>query len=61
MVLLFSILWMGLCFLGKVGVPRVLKRPVNPGSSFSSYLRDLKKRSDALAETPVKRLKVKEM
>ncbi|XP_062336822.1 probable ATP-dependent DNA helicase HFM1 [Osmerus eperlanus] len=43
----------------KVGVPRVMKRPVNPGSSFSTYLRDLKNRSDALAETPVKRLKMR--
>nr|XP_029498094.1 probable ATP-dependent DNA helicase HFM1 isoform X4 [Oncorhynchus nerka] len=41
------------------GVPVVLKRPMNQHSSFSSYLQDLKTRSDTLTETPVKRLKMR--
>ncbi|XP_066548780.1 putative ATP-dependent DNA helicase HFM1 [Amia ocellicauda] len=41
----------------KVGVSVALKSAKHPESSFSSYLRDLKCRNEALAETPVKRLK----
>ncbi|KAM9459939.1 putative ATP-dependent DNA helicase HFM1 isoform 2-T5 [Salvelinus alpinus] len=41
------------------GVPVVLRRPMNQHSSFSSYLQDLKTRSDTLTETPVKRLKMR--
>ncbi|KAK6302426.1 hypothetical protein J4Q44_G00267810 [Coregonus suidteri] len=43
----------------KNGVPGVLKRQMNQHSSFSSYLQDLKTRSDSLTETPVKRLKMR--
>ncbi|RVE61086.1 hypothetical protein OJAV_G00167210 [Oryzias javanicus] len=35
------------------------RRPADRESSFSSYLSDLRSRSDALAQTPVKRLKMK--
>lgn len=49
-----------ICFPGKTGVPGVLKRQMNQHSSFTSYLQDLKTRSDTLMETPVKRLKVGE-
>lgn len=45
-------------FQGKVCVTPAWKRPADRESSFSSYLSDLKSRSDALAQTPVKRLKV---
>ncbi|XP_041697631.1 probable ATP-dependent DNA helicase HFM1 isoform X2 [Coregonus clupeaformis] len=41
------------------GVTVVLKRPMNQHSSFSSYLQDLKTRSDTLTDTPVKRLKMR--
>lgn len=41
----------------KKGVIVSKKRPANP--EFSSYLRDLKSRSDTLVQTPVKRLKMK--
>ncbi|KAL0966696.1 hypothetical protein UPYG_G00298560 [Umbra pygmaea] len=43
----------------KNGVPVALKRLTNQHSSFSSYLQDLKTRSDSLTETPVKRLRMK--
>ncbi|XP_043988990.1 probable ATP-dependent DNA helicase HFM1 isoform X1 [Gambusia affinis] len=43
----------------KVGVAVGQKRSVNYESSFSSYLEDLRNRSDVLAQTPVKRLKIK--
>ncbi|XP_027140746.1 probable ATP-dependent DNA helicase HFM1 isoform X2 [Larimichthys crocea] len=41
----------------KVGVTVTRKRTANHESSFSSYLNDLRTRSDTLAQTPVKRLK----
>lgn len=44
---------------GKVGVSVTKKRSANQESSFSSYLQDLRSRCDTLAQTPVKRLKVK--
>lgn len=44
---------------GKVGVTMTKKRSANQESSFSSYLHDLRSRCDTLAQTPVKRLKVK--
>ncbi|CAB1317768.1 unnamed protein product [Coregonus sp. 'balchen'] len=47
------------CESSKNGVPGVLKRQMNQHSSFSSYLQDLKTRSDSLTETPVKRLKMR--
>ncbi|XP_062872969.1 probable ATP-dependent DNA helicase HFM1 isoform X2 [Trichomycterus rosablanca] len=40
-------------------LPMVLKRVVNPESTFSSYLQDLKMRNERLMETPVKRLKMR--
>ncbi|MEQ2307495.1 ATP-dependent DNA helicase MER3 [Ameca splendens] len=43
----------------KVGVAFGQKRSANHESSFSSYLEDLRSRSDILAHTPVKRLKIK--
>ncbi|XP_008431580.1 probable ATP-dependent DNA helicase HFM1 isoform X2 [Poecilia reticulata] len=43
----------------KVGVAVGQKRSANHESSFSSYLEDLRNRSDVLAQTPVKRLKIK--
>ncbi|XP_041659142.1 probable ATP-dependent DNA helicase HFM1 [Cheilinus undulatus] len=43
----------------KVGVTVARKRPSNQESSFSSYLDDLKSRSNTLAQTPVKRLKIR--
>ncbi|XP_024864995.1 probable ATP-dependent DNA helicase HFM1 [Kryptolebias marmoratus] len=43
----------------KVGVAVGQKRSANHETSFSSYLKDLKNRSDALVQTPVKRLKIK--
>lgn len=43
---------------GKVCVTAAQRRPADRESSFSSYLSDLKSRSEALAQTPVKRLKV---
>ncbi|XP_058487783.1 probable ATP-dependent DNA helicase HFM1 isoform X1 [Solea solea] len=43
----------------KVGVTVTKKRSANQESSFSSYLRDLRSRCDTLAQTPVKRLKMK--
>ncbi|XP_029380596.1 probable ATP-dependent DNA helicase HFM1 [Echeneis naucrates] len=43
----------------KVGVTVPLKRSANQESSFSSYLTDLKSRCDTLAQTPIKRLKMK--
>uniref|UniRef100_UPI003AAD2253 probable ATP-dependent DNA helicase HFM1 n=1 Tax=Centroberyx gerrardi TaxID=166262 RepID=UPI003AAD2253 len=43
----------------KVGVAVLLKRSANQDSSFSSYLRDLRSRSDTLMQTPVKQLKMK--
>ncbi|XP_037537228.1 probable ATP-dependent DNA helicase HFM1 [Nematolebias whitei] len=43
----------------KVGVAVGQKRSVNHETSFSSYLKDLKNRNDALVQTPVKRLKMK--
>ncbi|XP_024124379.1 probable ATP-dependent DNA helicase HFM1 isoform X2 [Oryzias melastigma] len=43
----------------KVCVTAARRRPADRESSFSSYLSDLKSRSDALAQTPVKRLKMK--
>nr|XP_029476917.1 probable ATP-dependent DNA helicase HFM1 [Oncorhynchus nerka] len=43
----------------KNGGPGVLKRQMNQHSSFTSYLQDLKTRSDTLTETPVKRLKMR--
>uniref|UniRef100_A0A1A8E875 DNA 3'-5' helicase n=1 Tax=Nothobranchius kadleci TaxID=1051664 RepID=A0A1A8E875_NOTKA len=42
----------------KVGVAVGRKRSTNHESSFSSYLTDLRNRSDALVQTPVKRLKM---
>ncbi|XP_037402500.1 probable ATP-dependent DNA helicase HFM1 [Pygocentrus nattereri] len=42
----------------KVGV-QVVKRPLNPESNISSYVRDLKMRNEKLIETPVKRLKMR--
>lgn len=48
---------------GKVGVSLkegLRKRSANPESNFFSYLKDLKSRSDTLAPTPVKRLKVRQ-
>uniref|UniRef100_A0A3B4ZIL6 Probable ATP-dependent DNA helicase HFM1 n=1 Tax=Stegastes partitus TaxID=144197 RepID=A0A3B4ZIL6_9TELE len=42
----------------KVGVTVARKRSANQESSFSSYLQDLRIRSDTLTQTPVKRLKV---
>ncbi|PWA13974.1 hypothetical protein CCH79_00017037, partial [Gambusia affinis] len=45
--------------VSKVGVAVGQKRSVNYESSFSSYLEDLRNRSDVLAQTPVKRLKIK--
>lgn len=44
---------------GKVGVNVARKRSANPESSFFSYLKDLRTRCDTLAQTPVKRLKVR--
>ncbi|XP_042353171.1 probable ATP-dependent DNA helicase HFM1 [Plectropomus leopardus] len=43
----------------KVGVTVARKRSANQESSFSSYLKDLRSRCNTLAETPVKRLKMK--
>ncbi|XP_073346991.1 probable ATP-dependent DNA helicase HFM1 [Pagrus major] len=43
----------------KVGVTVTKKRSANQESSFSSYLQDLRSRCDTLAQTPVKRLKMK--
>ncbi|XP_063742496.1 probable ATP-dependent DNA helicase HFM1 [Eleginops maclovinus] len=43
----------------KVGVTVARKRLSYPESSFSSYLQDLRSRSDSLGQTPVKRLKMK--
>ncbi|XP_071346356.1 probable ATP-dependent DNA helicase HFM1 isoform X2 [Trachinotus anak] len=43
----------------KVGVTVARKRSANQESSFSSYLTDLRSRCDTLAQTPVKRLKMK--
>ncbi|XP_030258654.1 probable ATP-dependent DNA helicase HFM1 isoform X4 [Sparus aurata] len=43
----------------KVGVSVTKKRSANQESSFSSYLQDLRSRCDTLAQTPVKRLKMK--
>ncbi|XP_070775191.1 probable ATP-dependent DNA helicase HFM1 [Enoplosus armatus] len=43
----------------KVGVTVARKRSANQESSFSSYLKDLRSRCDTLAQTPVKRLKMK--
>nr|XP_015210859.1 PREDICTED: probable ATP-dependent DNA helicase HFM1 isoform X2 [Lepisosteus oculatus]XP_015210860.1 PREDICTED: probable ATP-dependent DNA helicase HFM1 isoform X2 [Lepisosteus oculatus] len=43
----------------KVGVVVVQRSVKNPESIFSSYLSDLKSRTESLAETPVKRLKMK--
>ncbi|CAG5896937.1 unnamed protein product, partial [Menidia menidia] len=43
----------------KVGVTVVKRRSANPESNFSSYLNDLRNRSDALIQTPAKRLKMK--
>uniref|UniRef100_A0A3P9K244 Probable ATP-dependent DNA helicase HFM1 n=1 Tax=Oryzias latipes TaxID=8090 RepID=A0A3P9K244_ORYLA len=43
----------------KVCVTAARRRPADRESSFSSYLSDLKSRSEALAQTPVKRLKMK--
>ncbi|XP_028448259.1 probable ATP-dependent DNA helicase HFM1 isoform X4 [Perca flavescens] len=43
----------------KVGVIVARKRSANPESSFFSYLKDLRTRCDTLAQTPVKRLKIK--
>ncbi|XP_062373208.1 probable ATP-dependent DNA helicase HFM1 isoform X2 [Sardina pilchardus] len=43
----------------KVGVQVVLKRTVQPGLHFSSYLRDLVSRNETFIETPVKRLKMR--
>ncbi|XP_041804440.1 probable ATP-dependent DNA helicase HFM1 [Chelmon rostratus] len=43
----------------KVGVTVTRKRSANQESNFSSYLKDLKGRCDSLAQTPVKRLKIK--
>ncbi|XP_008294380.1 probable ATP-dependent DNA helicase HFM1 [Stegastes partitus] len=43
----------------KVGVTVARKRSANQESSFSSYLQDLRIRSDTLTQTPVKRLKMK--
>uniref|UniRef100_A0A3Q3LJC4 Probable ATP-dependent DNA helicase HFM1 n=1 Tax=Labrus bergylta TaxID=56723 RepID=A0A3Q3LJC4_9LABR len=43
----------------KVGVTVARKRSTNQESGFSSYLNDLRNRSDTLAQTPVKRLKVR--
>ncbi|KAE8291121.1 putative ATP-dependent DNA helicase HFM1 [Larimichthys crocea] len=43
----------------KVGVTVTRKRTANHESSFSSYLNDLRTRSDTLAQTPVKRLKMR--
>ncbi|MBN3313268.1 HFM1 helicase, partial [Atractosteus spatula] len=42
----------------KVGVVVVQRSVKNPESIFSSYLSDLKSRTESLAETPVKRLKL---
>uniref|UniRef100_A0A4W6FFG8 DNA 3'-5' helicase n=1 Tax=Lates calcarifer TaxID=8187 RepID=A0A4W6FFG8_LATCA len=44
---------------GKVGVTVARKRSANQECSFSSYLKDLRSRCDTLAQTPVKRLKVR--
>ncbi|XP_050925720.1 probable ATP-dependent DNA helicase HFM1 [Lates calcarifer] len=43
----------------KVGVTVARKRSANQECSFSSYLKDLRSRCDTLAQTPVKRLKMK--
>ncbi|XP_040000435.1 probable ATP-dependent DNA helicase HFM1 [Xiphias gladius] len=43
----------------KVGVTVARKRSANQESGFSSYLKDLRSRFDTLAQTPVKRLKMK--
>ncbi|XP_059199855.1 probable ATP-dependent DNA helicase HFM1 [Centropristis striata] len=43
----------------KVGVTVARKRSATQESGFSSYLKDLRSRCDTLAETPVKRLKMK--
>ncbi|XP_033993207.1 probable ATP-dependent DNA helicase HFM1 [Trematomus bernacchii] len=43
----------------KVGVTVARKRLSDPESSFSSYLQDLRCRSDTLGQTPVKRLRMK--
>ncbi|XP_065809388.1 probable ATP-dependent DNA helicase HFM1 [Labrus bergylta] len=43
----------------KVGVTVARKRSTNQESGFSSYLNDLRNRSDTLAQTPVKRLKMR--
>ncbi|XP_035993787.1 probable ATP-dependent DNA helicase HFM1 [Fundulus heteroclitus] len=43
----------------KVGVAVGQKRSMKHESSFSSYLEDLRNRSDILAQTPVKRLKMR--
>ncbi|XP_038158410.1 probable ATP-dependent DNA helicase HFM1 [Cyprinodon tularosa] len=43
----------------KVGVAVPQKRSMNNESSFSSYLEDLRSRSEVLEQTPVKRLKMK--
>ncbi|XP_040912221.1 probable ATP-dependent DNA helicase HFM1 [Toxotes jaculatrix] len=43
----------------KVGVTVARKRSAIQESSFSSYLKDLRSRCDTLAQTPVKRLKMK--
>uniref|UniRef100_UPI0037E94618 probable ATP-dependent DNA helicase HFM1 n=1 Tax=Semicossyphus pulcher TaxID=241346 RepID=UPI0037E94618 len=43
----------------KVGVTVARKRSANQESCFSSYLNDLRSRSDTLVQTPVKRLKMR--
>ncbi|XP_034558917.1 probable ATP-dependent DNA helicase HFM1 isoform X2 [Notolabrus celidotus] len=43
----------------KVGVTVARKRSTNPESSFSSYLSDLRIKTETLAQTPVKRLKMR--
>ncbi|XP_038574292.1 probable ATP-dependent DNA helicase HFM1 isoform X1 [Micropterus salmoides] len=43
----------------KVGVAVARKRSASQESGFSSYLKDLRSRCDTLAQTPVKRLKMK--
>ncbi|XP_029971671.1 probable ATP-dependent DNA helicase HFM1 isoform X2 [Salarias fasciatus] len=43
----------------KLGVAVTRKRSSNQESSFTSHLKDLRSRSDSLAQTPVKRLKLK--
>ncbi|XP_072560405.1 probable ATP-dependent DNA helicase HFM1 isoform X2 [Paramormyrops kingsleyae] len=43
----------------KVGVGGLLKRTTDRGSGISSYLRDLRNRTETLTDTPVKRLKMR--